>query len=543
MSLAKELIDRQQNVERSLGTYYAHCAEVAKYVAPSLDTFFTTKVTPGEKRTQSIYDSTAIFALERFASIMQSLVAPNNSYWHTLEPDTEDLLDDHEAMVWFEKVRNHLFRLRYGYKSNFSSQINQVMLSMGAFGPGVLVTESRPGQWLRYRNTHIKEHFFTENADGFIDTNYRKYTLTARQAAETFGASNLSDKIKSALERNDTQTKFTFLHCVFPNEERVSGVLGPKGMAYASFHVDVEGQTILGGQKGYRKFPFHVARYTTTPEEIYGRSPAMTVLADIKMRNQAAKTDIKQRHVALDPPNLVSSDINLRSFSLKPGALNPGTLDMNGNPLVRPYQSGARFDTTNDMMDRNERSIKDAFLINLFQILIETPEMTATEFLGRQREKGDLLSPIAGRIENEFLSRIIEREIDELAFSGAFDRDGVLPMPDSVRAAGGAYKVTYTSPMSQFRLSGEAAGAEKTLQSLIPVAQVDPTAWEYINIPEYIKIIAKASGAPARMMVPAEVVAKNKEARAEAEQMNQIAQTAPAIAGSIKDLAQAQAVG
>ena len=37
--------------------------------------------------------------------------------------------------------------------------------------------------------------------------------------------------------------------------------------------------------------------------------------------------------------------------------------------------------------------INDAFLVTLFQILTETPEMTATEVIERTREKGALLSP------------------------------------------------------------------------------------------------------------------------------------------------------
>lgn len=74
--------------------------------------------------------------------------------------------------------------------------------------------------------------------------------------------------------------------------------------------------------------------------------------------------------------------------------MNYGTLDMNGNPLVKPYMTGARFDVSNDGIEQSRKMINDIFLVNLFQILIDSPEMTATEVLARQREKADLLSPI-----------------------------------------------------------------------------------------------------------------------------------------------------
>lgn len=540
MNFAQEMIDKQQRLERELGTYHNHCAEVSRYVIPMLDTFFSKHETPGEKRTQYQYDSTAPLALSRFSSIIESLVTPSGQLWHGLEPEDESLQDDHEAMLWFEKVRNYLFKLRYGSGSNFSPQVSEVFASMGAFGSGVLVTEGRPGQWMRYRSTHIKEHYFTENNDGVVDANWRKYTLTARQAAEKFGYEQLSEVMKKALEKEENR-RFYFLHCVFPNEERIYGRLDAKGKPFASFHIDVEGKKVMGEQGGYRKFPFIIARYITSPDEPYGRSPAMMALAEIKMLNQQRKTDIKSRHIAVDPPNLASDEASVRKFNMRPGAMNYGTLDMNGNPLVKPYVTGARFDVSNDGIEGSRKMINDIFLVNLFQILIDSPEMTATEVLARQREKADLLSPIGGRLENEFCGKLIEREIDQMAVAGLFEDDGPLPMPQSVKEKGGAYSINYTSPMARYRISGEAAGAEKTIQSLIPVAQIDPTVWENINIPEYVKIIAKAAGAPRRMMRSDKEIAEIAEERKNQQQISMLTQAAPAMAGSIKDMAQAEA--
>jgi hypothetical protein len=480
-------------------------------------------------------------ALDRFSSIIESLVVPRGQLWHGLTPDDDELLDDHEAMLWYEKVRNYLFKLRYGTNSNFAPQINEVFSSMGAFGTGVMVTEEVPGQWLRYKATHVREHYFKENAHGIIDCNYREYELTARQVLQRFGQQAMTDRIQKALDK-DPLHRFPFLHVVMPNEERKYGILGPEGMAFTSYHVNKEENTLVAKPGGYRKFPFIVARYMTSPNEIMGRSPAMTALAEIKMLNQMRKTDIKARHLAIDPPNLAANESSIRKFNLRPNAMNYGSLDMNGNPLVRPYQTGARIDLSNDAIEGSRRMINDIFLVNLFQILIDTPEMTATEVLARQQEKGDLLSPIGGRLENEFCGKLIEREIDVLAASGQFDEDGPLPMPESVRERGGAYGINYMSPMARYRASGEAAGAEKTIQSLIPVAQIDPTVFDIIDFQEYGKLVASASGAPRRIMRSPEDIAAMRDSRAQEQQAQQLAQVAPAVAGSVKDLAQAEAV-
>lgn len=540
-NIAQELIDVQERLKADLATYHSHCEEVARYVVPRLDDFFNARRVPGEKRSQYQYDSTAPLALDRFASIVESLVVPRGQLWHGLEPEDEELLEDHEAMLWYESVRNYLFKLRYGTTSNFAPQVNETFSSMGAFGCGVMITEERPGQWLRYKSSHIKEHYFQENSDGIIDSDYREYELTARQAVQKFGEANLSERMLKCVSKEPNR-KFKFLHVVIPNGERVYGAIDARGKAFSSYHISVEDKMMVAKPGGYRKFPFIVARYMTSPNEVMGRSPAMTALAEIKMLNQIRKTDIKARHLAIDPPNLAANEASIRKFNLKPNAMNYGTLDMAGNPLVKPYQTGTRIDMSNDMIDQSRRMINDIFLVNLFQILIETPEMTATEVLARQQEKGDLLSPIGGRLENEFCGKLVERELDAMAAAGQFDDDGPFPMPASVRERGGAYSVKYTSPMARYRMSGEAAGAEKTVQALIPVAQIDPTVFDIIDFKEYGKLIARATGAPIRIMRSNAQLAAMEEGRRQQQEAEMMAQALPAVAGSVKDLAQAEAL-
>mgnify|MGYP006921298285 CR=1 FL=1 len=538
---AKEIIAIQQRLEGDKSTYNNHCQEVARYVIPRLDEFFRTQITQGEKRTQWQYDSTAALALDRFSSIMNSVMTPRNAYWHGFMPEDDELLEDHEAMLWYEKVRNYLFKLRYGGDSNFAGQMSEVYESMGAFGCGVLIVEERAGKWARYKSSHIKEHHFLENSDGIIDTNYRKYELTARQAVMKFGLEALSPTIQNAYEK-EPEKKFVFIHCVKPNSDRQYGRIDATGMAFSSYHVDVSSGELCAPVGGFRKFPFIPMRYITSTNEIYGRSPAMTALAEIKMLNQMRKTDIRARHIAVDPPVLAANELAARKVSLKPNAITYGGIDMAGRRMLEPWMNGSNLRESIDGIEQSRRMINDVFLVNLFQILIQTPEMTATEVMMRAQEKSDLLSPIGGRIESEFISRLIEREVDMMANAGLFDEDGPLPMPQYVRERGGAYSIEYTSPMARLRLSGEAAGAQRTLQALVPAAQIEPTVLDVFDFDKYADIIRRAEGAPQSMIRPKEQVDAIRSARAEQQQMQAMAQSIAPVAGAVKDIAQAQAI-
>ena len=109
--------------------------------------------------------------------------------------------------------------------------------------------------------------------------------------------------------------------------------------------------------------------------------------------------------------------------------------------------------------------INDAFLVTLFQILVDAPQMTATEAMLRAQEKGALLAPTMGRQQSEFLGPLIEREIDILSRAGALP-----PMPDALVKAGGMVEVEYQSPLNRAQRSEEGVAILRTLESLAPLA-------------------------------------------------------------------------
>jgi hypothetical protein len=54
-----------------------------------------------------------------------------------------------------------------------------------------------------------------------------------------------------------------------------------------------------------------------------------------------------------------------------------GGLDHAGNPTVAPFQDGARVEVGDAEIIKLEDSIKDVFLLTLFEIMVETPRMTS----------------------------------------------------------------------------------------------------------------------------------------------------------------------
>jgi hypothetical protein len=283
--------------------------------------------------------------------------------------------------------------------------------------------------------------------------------------------------------------------------------------------------------------PYAVGRYVSGPKETYGRSPAMTVLPDIKMLNEMSKTVIRAAHKIVDPPLLLQEDGALSAFDLRPGALNYGGVNDQGQQMVHPLQTNARVDIGLDMMDQRRKVINDAFMVTLFQILVDAPQMTATEAMLRAQEKGALLAPTMGRQQSEFLGPLIERELDILA------RAGVLPpMPEALMAAGGVVDIQYQSPLNRAQRSEDGVAILRTLESVTPLAQINPAVLDVFDAEAIARELADINGVPAKVLRTPDQVAAMKQAQAQAAQAQALLQAAPVVTGGIKDLAQAQSL-
>ena len=529
---AQEIIKEFKTVAGARGNWESHWQEIAERVLPSHSTSFNSfnayNETQGEKRTEFIFDSTPSIALERFSAILDSLLTPRNSQWHKLMASDANLMKDRSVQLWFDDVNRLLFKYRYTPKANFSSQNQQNYKSLGAFGTGAIFIDdlfNEPG--LRYKAIHLSELFFVENHQGMVDKVLRHFPLTARQAYQKWG-DKLPPAIKTALSNNPDR-QFFFLHCVKPNYERDHARFDYKGMAYSSYYLSMEGGKIIE-EGGYNTFPYAISRYEQAPGEVYGRSPAMAVLPSIKTLNEEKKTVLKQGHRAVDPILLVHDDGIIDTFSLKPGSLNAGGITADGRPLVQALQVG-NISIGKDLMDDERMIINDAFLVNLFQILTETNQMTATEVMERAREKGILLAPTLGRQQSEYLGPMIDREVDILS------RQGILPpMPRLLLEAQGDYTVQYDSPLSRAQRAEEASGLMRTVEMALQVVNVtqsmesiDHFNWDII-IPE----ISQIQGVPTRWMKSLETVAAIRDERAQAAQEQQQMQAAPGNAAMIK---------
>ena len=352
--------------------------EIARYVLPRAQDFIS-KATPGTRRDQYVFDSTAQLALPRFAAAMESLLVPSNQKWHGLRPLAENLQEDEEVAIYLEAKRDLMFRVRYSRQANFAGQVGECFMSLGAFGTMAMFVEDGLSRGPLYQAIPLSQLFIEEDAQGMVDTVRRKYPLTVRQAIQKFGRNNLPEEI-TKFEEKDPNKELEFLHVVRPNGERKTDVRDARGMKMAAFDICATHRcTIRRG--GYRVMPYAISRYTTQAGEIYGRSVAWDAYADIRTLNDQAKTALRYGQRMLDPPWITADVDALSPFSMRNGAINAGYMNERGQVLAQSLTPQGDPRASLEIGEQLRTSINTSFLITLFQILVESPAMTATEVL------------------------------------------------------------------------------------------------------------------------------------------------------------------
>jgi len=372
-----------------------------------------------------------------------------------------------------------------------------------------MFVESDPDTSYRFSTRHIAECFVSEDAQGRVDTVYRKFRLSARAAVKQFG-----DGITERIEREDRADPYKLMeiiHVVLPRDDRDNTKKDRSNKPWASIYIDPEEKVILG-ESGYDEMPYVVPRWLKSSTELgFGHSPAMACLADTKMLNKMSEITIRAAEKQIDPPLMVPDDGFMLPVRTVPSGLNfyrSGTRDR-----IEPLNIGANQPLGLAMEDQRRQAIRSAFYVDQL-IMSQNQTMTATEVIQRTEEKMRLLGPVLGRLQAEFLQPLIERTFNILS------REKALPAPPEFMADFDI-EIEYVSPIAKAQRSGEVQSIVRMLEMLAPLQQLEPGITDWIDFDGLAKHAIRVLGIPAAVVRGREEVEMIRAQRQQAQQAEQ----------------------
>jgi hypothetical protein len=489
-------------------------------------------------------DATARRAANIFSAGMLSGASSPSQRWFSLSLEDDDLAGHPAARGWLQDVED-LFCSIFAQRGYYREQTLGYHQS-GLFGWQCLYVDETPEAGIRFRALPLSEVYVAENHQGEVDTVFRSFRLSARQAVQKWGADALSQPVRNAAnDPGRADQKFDFVHAVFPRpeSERRAGVDGGM-LAYASFYIEQNGpHTVHEG--GYEELPYIVTRYSRLPNTPYSTSPGTEALADTKMLNEMKRLILEAGQLAVAPPYLVPDDGFIGRFSFEPRAMNYYRR-AEGNSLADfgPLSVGGDPRFSWELMNATKQDINEAFFVDLFLTIRSRIQQgaspTAHEVAQLAQERMFLLGPMLVNQQTENFDRLFDRLFNLLL------RRGELP-PVPRELAGQQLKAEYVSPLMLAQKEGQTQAVLQTYQDAGLIAQAAPEVLDNFEHDENLRRVAEQRGFPQKGLRSPDEVARLRQARAEAQerqaQMEMAAQDIRDAAGAAPGLAKAPEEG
>ncbi|MFN3826924.1 MAG: portal protein [Micavibrio sp.] len=406
--------------------------ESYEYALPQRNSFTGGGV--ADRRMEKIYDATALDAVDSLAASLLGNLTPPWTQWFGLKPGPDLSAAETESLSPVLEQAGRTLQAHFD-RSNFIVEMHQCYLDLIVGGTAALMLEeSEPGDFSAFRFTAIplNDIVLEEGVSGMLDGSWRRLALTLRQLQSRYPAASLPDDLIRRGEK-DPQSRFTILESILP---AAFGNYDYRAILQEGSH------SLLLRQGQFSSSPVIAFRWLKAPGEIYGRSPVMKALPDIKTANKA-----------------------VGSAGLKP-------LDMPG-----------RFDISQLVLEDLRNRIRHALLADRLAP-ISSPRMTATEVIERSAEMSLLLGATYGRLQSKLLTPLVQRAFAILRRRGE--------VPD-IRLDGRLVALDYRAPLA--RAQGQ-RNIQNTLSWIESVLRMGPEASAAIDLAAAARFLGDALGVP-----------------------------------------------
>jgi hypothetical protein len=518
---------RWEQLKEERSSWMPHWQEISEHLLPRSGRFFLEDRNKGQKKHNSILDSTGTDALDVLTSGMQSIMASPARPWFRLTTSNPDLDEAPAVKTWLADVQR-LMQMVF-QKSNTYLALSTMYEELGAFGTSASILLPDFKNVIHHHVLTIGEFAIATNFRGEVDTLYREFQLTVAQLVKEFGIDNVSDMARNAFTAGKLNMWVTVLHAIEPRADRDQAKKDNKNMPWASIYFEMgENTSKVLRESGFKKFPCLVPRWIVRSGNIYGASPAMSALGDIKQLQHEQLRKAQGIDYMTKPPLQAPSGMKGREIDSLPGGITyVDQVSGPGGGIRNMFET--RLDLSHllaDIQDVRER-IRTRFFANVFLMLSgqQDSRLTATEAAMRNEEKMLLLGPVGGRSQSEIHAPLIDMTFDYMVEAG------ILPQaPDEMQ--GMDLSVEFVSVFAQAQRAVATNSVDRFLVNLGQVAQFKPEVLDKFDSDKWADEYADMLGVNPALVVPtdkaAELRAQRAQAQAQAQQAEQMDQMAGA---------------
>lgn len=511
----KLLSQRWGALKKERSSWMGQWMEVSANLLPVNGRYFISDRNRGFKRFNSIYDSTSTRALRILSAGMMSGMTSPSRPWFRLSVSDKDLMQYQPVKVWLNAVTDQVGDVMS--RSNLYRVLHSMYEELGAFGTSAALIAEDYKNVIHLHPFTIGEYAISTDWKGDVTTLYREFDNTVGAIVKEFGLENCSSAVKSAYQRGTLDQWITLVHALEPRTDRDPNKKDAINMPWRSvyFEKSSTNKTVLR-ESGYKSFPCVCPRWQTVGGDIYGVSPGMEALGDIKGLQSQEFRKLLAIDYQSNPPIQVPSSMKNRETELFPGGVSYYDVQSGSQGIKTAYE--VNLDIRNLLASQQDtrQRVNAAFFSDLFMMISQqdTGRMTATEVAARNEEKMLMLGPVVERLNNELLDPLVETVFERLLSANLLP-----PPPEELQ--GHNLNIEYVSMLSQAQKAVSTNSIDRFVGNLGQIAQLRPDVLDKFDPDHWADLYSDKLGIDPELILPGEQVAMVRQQRAQQQQQAQ----------------------
>lgn len=530
----QKILSRLGQLKAERASFYSHWQELTVYILPRNGRYFVQDRNKGWKRNNNIYDNTGTRALRTLAAgLMGGLTSPARPWFRltTNDPSLQQTFAVKEWLAICTRTMLDIFQ-----KSNTYRVLHSMYEELGCFGTSVSIIADDFDNVIHLYPVTTGEYCIAQDFQGKPCAMYREFEKTVAELVKEFGIDNVSNTVKSMYERGSLDQWITVIHAIEPREDRDPNMADSKNMPYKSVYYERGGDSQKPlRESGFKSFRVLAPRWAVAGGDIYGNSPGMEALGDIKQLQQEQLRKSQGIDYMSNPPLQVPTALKNRDVDRFPGGVT--YYDPAGGSAGIKTMFEVQLDLAhllNDIQDVRQR-VQGSFYADLFLMLQQDSadtRKTATEVAELHEEKMLMLGPVLERLHNELLDPLISITFERMLEAGV-----VPPPPPELQGVN--LNVELVSMLAQAQRAISTNGIDRFVNGLGAIAGFKPEVLDKFDADQWVDIYSDVLGVDPELIVPDDKVALIRQQRAQAQaaaakaqMMNQQADTAQKLASA-----------
>jgi hypothetical protein len=488
------VLDKFKKAKQRWNSWADIWEECYDYVIPHRESFY--QESAAQRRTENIYDETAVVGLPKFASRLQLGFFPPNGRAFRLMPGPE--FPKEQITKAFQQQLDQITDLLHeGLRnSNFNAELHEGFQDLGLGTMNLLVEEGRFIGDLHFTSVPPTNLAILPGSLDSISGWFRwNYDMELREIPLKYPKAKLSQQMQSQLSRNpNRKTKIVEATCL-NTKKRYEDV-------YDYYLISETDNQILEQyeMKGRGSVPWITTRWSKSGFEVWGRGPVLQAMPAIKTLNLTVQLILENAEMAISGSFVYDDDgvFNPDNVTIQPGTFIPRS----PGSRIDTLQNAGRFDVAQLVLDDMRRNVRKALYIDELDTRpnARTP-LSATEVSERLADVARDMGAVAGRMQKEFLTPLVERLI------AIYTAQGLVELP---KVDGRTIRIVPVSPLLRAQDQQDVSDFVRFQQTVAGTFGPEITAALY-NQEEVIKFLASKFGIKEELLADSQQVQQNAQ--------------------------------